>query len=41
MEKQITGGSYVKLKENPSKVYKVTDVNCELMMLLRKIKKNE
>ena len=39
MEKQITGGSYVKLKENPSKVYKVTDVNCELIDATQKDKK--
>ena len=36
---RITGGSYVKLKENPSKVYKVTDVNCELIDATQKDKK--
>lgn len=39
MKEQITGGSYIKLKQSPSKIYKVTDVNCELIDATQKDKK--
>lgn len=39
MEKQIIYGSYIKLKESPSKVYKVLDVNCGLIDATQKDKK--
>ncbi|MCX4359026.1 MAG: hypothetical protein OSJ22_05260 [Rikenellaceae bacterium] len=39
MKEQITGGTYVKLKVCPSKIYKVTDVNFELIDATQKDKK--
>ena len=39
MEEKISGGSYIKSKIDPSKVYKVTDINGDLIDATQKDKK--
>lgn len=39
MEEKISGGSYVKSKNEPSKVYKVTDINGVFIDATQKDKK--
>lgn len=39
MEEKISGGSYVKSKNEPSKVYKVTDINGDFIDATQKDKK--
>ncbi|MCS2957557.1 hypothetical protein NXX53_11295 [Bacteroides salyersiae] len=39
MKEQITGGTCVKLKACPSKIYMVTDINCESIDATQKDKK--